>query len=125
MVVGSFFRIFASQSFDWLLIGNALVSIAQPLVLTNTSTCSLKCVGAQHQGWYIGAASLSALLGGAWGFVVSSYLVQTTTDYGHYFGRIELLYLGIDLLVLAGLIWVCVRRFYRERRGAIQMRKKQ
>lgn len=113
LTLGSLCRAVAERGFGWLMVGNALVAIVQPLVFANTSGVALYCMGESAQGTYIGVVLLVGLLGNAWGFVVSSWIIQSASDYGHYFGRIELLYLFLNAISTVGLALVCLRRRWR------------
>lgn len=119
LTLGSLCRAVAERGFGWLMVGNALVAIVQPLVFANTSGVALYCIGENAQGAYIGAVLLVGLLGNAWGFVVSSWIVQTAADYGHYFGRIELLYLFLNLSSALGLVAVCLHWHWRRSHPAV------
>jgi len=113
MSAGSFCRSLSSVSFLWLMVGNALVSIAQPFVSTNLSAVALQCAGPARQGFYIGTVGVVGSVGTAWGFAVSSWLIQSAAEYGRYFGSIEILYLSMNLASLAGLSYTCYQQWRR------------
>lgn len=104
MVLGDACRLLCGLGFGWLMLGNILVAIPAPLLFSNLSYISMVCISAERQGLYLGIASMIEALGYAWGFVVSSILIQTPAAYGVRFPKIEVLYLAINCACLLAMV---------------------
>ena len=103
----------AISGIDSVIIGNALISGAQPFAFNYITNVSEAYVSKENRGLYIGATSMFSSAGYAMGYLISIYVIKSADDYYKQFGDMNYIYAVFSFLLIVALLIY----FYLRRRG--------